>query len=1106
MPERPIPPVRLGLMAPLSGLVALYGTEISHAGRIACDEINAAGGVLGQPLELLLEDDGSLPETAVPAAERLLEQGCVALVGNLLSNSRIAVASKVSEPQQVPYLNFSFYEGSIHHRYFFHFAALPNQQIERMIPCMADLAGPKMFFAGSNYEWPRGSIDAGMRAIRALGGEVVGEEYLPIGSAQVDALIDRVQRSGADVFVPYFAGEDQVRLLTAFTRRGLKSHMAVVMGHFDEAMAAHLPPEVREGFYSCNTYFMTLETPANQRYLSALASLPDVNTLHPDGSGVLTNFGEGTYLCVHAFAQAANRAGSLNSAALVEALEQTELEVPQGIVRMDPTTHHAAVNAYLARCDFEGRFEIVERFGQLPPKIPERYRQAAKDALREDASGAPSAFTGRPNERPLLRAAEHATSQILAIADVAVLAASAEGTIIEANRRASELFGYPAHELVGLAVRELVPPPMRGRHAKLMHSFLRSAQSERRMGERAEVYGYRKDGSQFPAEVSISKFRADDDWIMVTTLRDVTERRIAEQELTWRATHDLLTGLPNRALIQERLDNALERSRRQGHGVALLFIDLDGFKLINDTHGHATGDELLKAIAQKLLDHVRPGDSVARLGGDEFVILCEHVDKPATAASLADRLNDLLREPLDLPAQRLFATASIGLALGHGTTHSAAEMLRDADAAMYTAKEQGRDGWRLFSEELHDQARRRLDIANGLRQALERDEFGLRFQPIVHPESQRIDGAELLLRWHPASGEVSPAHFVPIAEMNGSIVPIGKWVFRQACLAEARWRELLGEASSPYISVNLSARQLNDSDIADTFQSILEETGACPTQLVLELTETALMNDVAGNLKQLRKLADLGLRMAVDDFGTGYSSLAQLLRLPVDTLKIDREFVDGLDKRDDSRAIVTAVCGMVRAMKLKAVAEGVETASQLGFLRDLGCDAVQGFHLYRPLTADALTDALANDRPGGRPATSDDLYAALYVSKAAHPMDDAALDALLDKARPSNRAQGITGFLLYREGSFMQLIEGSRPRIRRLLQRIDEDPRHRDIRIVFEGPVDQRLFKDWSMGFHRMQANRSSDDFERWRARTLGFLEMASDGRLCYDLMAAFAH
>ena len=376
----------------MTGLVGIYGVEISNAARIVCDEINASGGLLGRPLELFIEDDGSLPQTAVPAALRLVEEHhCVAMIGNLLSNSRIAVASQVAEPKRIPYLNFSFYEGSISGRYFFHFAALPNQQIDKMIPYMAKHHGPKMFFAGNNYEWPRGSIDAAKRSLKNLGGDIIGEEYLPIGasSVEIDELLGQVARSGADVFVPYFAGSDQITLLTRFTEMGLKKRMAVVMGHYDEVMVSRLPAQVREGFYSSNTYFMSVDTQENKRYLERLSRLPGIDGVWPHGNGLQSNFGEGTYLCVHAFAKAVEAAGTTEAEALVDALEHVRQLVPQGEVEMDAETHHAHVNTYLSRCNADGTFTIVERFGRMAPVIPERYREQALGAKLHESPMTP---------------------------------------------------------------------------------------------------------------------------------------------------------------------------------------------------------------------------------------------------------------------------------------------------------------------------------------------------------------------------------------------------------------------------------------------------------------------------------------------------------------------------------------------------------------------------------------------------------------------------------------------------------------------------------------------------------------------------------------------
>lgn len=963
--------IRLGLMPPLTGLVEIYGPEIVWAARIACDEINEAGGVLGRPLELVIEDDGSLPPTAVPAAKRLIdEQGCVAIIGNLLSNSRIAVAEQVAEPRRIPYLNFSFYEGSISSRYFFHFAALPNQQIDKMIPYMALHFGLKMFFAGNNYEWPRGSIDAAKLALHQLNGEVVGEEYLPIGvdPKNIDALLDEVARSGADVFVPYFAGNDQITLLTRFTEMGLKKRMAVVMGHYDEMMVSRLPPQVREGFYSSNTYFMSLDTEENRRYLQHLAQLPGIDGIWPNGNGMLTNFGEGTYVCVRAFAKAVEAAGTTASEALVHALEQVCITAPQGLVEMDAMSHHARVNTYLARCNAYGSFDIVESFGRNPPRIPDRYLNRAQGARMLELNPPPGISAKLAGERDTEKHQGNTSKRILSLADVAILATDTQGVITESNRCVSKMFGYSEEELTGMSIYLLLPPHLRPMHAEQVRFFIESEETERSMSLQHELMGYRKDGSFFPREASIAKFRSDtNDWLLVVTIHDITERTKAEQELIRRATHDPLTGLPNRALIRERLKTVLQRSRRTGLNLALLFIDLDGFKLINDTHGHDTGDQILKAVAERLLEQIRPGDTVARLAGDEFVVLCEQVEQPAVMTALAERLNDSLRQRYFVDGVPLFMSASIGIAIGNGRTHSADDLLRYADTAMYAVKEKGRDGWQFFSEDLHQQAKQRMTIINGLRTAIERNEFSSHFQPIVAAENGRIVGAELLLRWKTPEGWNSPAVFIPIAEMTGAIVPIGAWVFHQACRAEVDWRRRWGN-NAPYVSVNVSARQLNEEAVVDNFAATLRTTGADPARLLLEITESALMADIETNLRVLRRLADLGLRVAVDDFGTGYSSLAQLTRLPVDVLKIDRAFVDGIDKSPENRSIVRAVIGLGRALDMKLVAEGVETVDQWHALCDYGCDFIQGYYFHKPLEEQMFIEVVERESRDDVPA------------------------------------------------------------------------------------------------------------------------------------------
>ncbi|MDH5594006.1 MAG: ABC transporter substrate-binding protein, partial [Gammaproteobacteria bacterium] len=965
-------------MPPLTGLAELYGPEISRAGKVACDEINEQGGILGHKLELIIEDDGSLPETAVPAAKKLIEDhGCVAIIGNLLSNSRISVANHVADKFRIPFLNFSFYEGSISSRYFFHFAALPNQQIEMMIPYMAERFGPKMFFAGNNYEWPRGSIDACKKSLLNLGGEIVGEEYFEIGTDNFDDLLTQVGNSGADVFVPYAAGNDQIKLLNSFTERGLKKRMAVVMGHYDEVMMMALSPEVREGFFSSNTYFMSIDSDENRKVLSRMEKYPDVTGIWPNGNGALTNFGEGTYLCVHAFAKAANLAGSLDSEVLLEALENIEVKGPQGTVIMDSETHHAAVNSYLSECQRDGTFKIIKSFGRIKGEIPSRYKGDfdnkeikteinnyqsneikgrelvgvvektdehrfeviksfsgfGQEILTEAAmlelmaliqsQGKILEISGNKREEvklipvmplehlefdviavPLLNkglctnfaiyietnsAGEKTngyldktrnmvslvssdnnlgelSDAILAMADSAIIAANKNGIIIQANNMASQLFGYTKEEMVGLEIHLLLPPHIREQHKMYYNNFVESELISMSMGEKNGITGYRKDGSFFPAESNIAKIQGNDDVILVVTLRDITKHKQEEEKLLWKATHDPLTSLPNRALIKDRLTNALARSKRTGLMVALMFIDLDQFKLINDSCGHEAGDHLLIDIASRLVEVVRPGDTVARFGGDEFIILCDQISEEDDLKHLIERIIENVKQPVDIDGSVFYPTVSIGIAGGNGNEVTGEQLLQNADTAMYIAKEQGRDGWKIYDNEIGENTRLHVRIASGLRKAVENNELEAYYQPIVDTNTLEIIGSEALLRWNHEGEMISPAQFIPVAEMTGSIVELGFWVFEEACRQQAILRNYFTDEEMPYISVNLSARQLVQHNLIERFEEIIKKYNASTRHLVIEVTESTLMINIDRSLELLQKMGEIGLSLAIDDF------------------------------------------------------------------------------------------------------------------------------------------------------------------------------------------------------------------------------------------------
>ncbi len=457
--------------------------------------------------------------------------------------------------------------------------------------------------------------------------------------------------------------------------------------------------------------------------------------------------------------------------------------------------------------------------------------------------------------------------------------------------------------------------------------------------------------------------------LLVTALVEVLRRRrryaldlvsertevLAQQqtELAHQALHDALTGLPNRALVAERLKQSLARSALTGSEVAVLFVDLDRFKFINDSRGHAAGDELLVTVAERLRRVVRSSDVVARFGGDEFVVVCEDQAASFEASLVAGRITDALREPVIVAGQEIFLSASVGIAVADGAG-SPENLLRDADAAMYRAKEKGRARCEFFDATMRTEAIEHLETQSALHRAIERDELRVVYQPVVDLGSGAVTGVEALVRWeHPQHGLIQPASFVPLAEETGLIVPIGAWMLEQSSAQLARWRAR-SWGRTLTLNVNLSARQLRQPDLIPTLMSALLETGTEPEAVCLELTETTFMEDAGIHRETLAGIRELGVGLAIDDFGTGYSSLTYLKRLPVSVVKIDQAFVRGLGQDAADTAIVKSVIDLAHALGLVVVAEGVETAEQVTHLRSLGCDQAQGYFFARPQPAEEL--------------------------------------------------------------------------------------------------------------------------------------------------------
>jgi diguanylate cyclase (GGDEF)-like protein/PAS domain S-box-containing protein len=445
-------------------------------------------------------------------------------------------------------------------------------------------------------------------------------------------------------------------------------------------------------------------------------------------------------------------------------------------------------------------------------------------------------------------------------------------------------------------------------------------------------------------------------------LADAFERHAANEALRHRVLHDPLTGLPNRLSFVDVLGAALSRSAVSGSPVGVLFLDLDNFKLINDSLGHHAGDELLRAVAPRLRSHLRPGDIVARFGGDEFGILVDRLADEAEAMAIAKRIAGAFAEPYPMDGVDHFVTGSVGIAVAHPSAREPVEaemLIRDADAAMYRAKERGRARCELFDAEMRAGALQRLEVERELRLALEREELEVHYQPMVALRSGEIVGLEALVRWrHPARGLLDPGQFVEIAEDSGLIEPIGRWVQENACRDALGWHQLRPDERPLDVSVNLSARQVTSPDLAESIGEILAATGLDPVHLRLEITESALVEESALAMGSLEALSDLGVGLVLDDFGTGYSSLAYLNRFPFDGLKIDRSFVEALGVEQERTAIVQAIIGMARALSLDVIAEGVENEAQLSELSRLGCDYAQGHLFSRALPAEGIAALL----------------------------------------------------------------------------------------------------------------------------------------------------
>ena len=566
-------------------------------------------------------------------------------------------------------------------------------------------------------------------------------------------------------------------------------------------------------------------------------------------------------------------------------------------------------------------------------------------------------MTGRRQIEEALRVSERRYRALFERNLAGVYRSTIEGRLLDCNESFARIFGYASREE---ALRQAAwdfyvkPEDREAALAKLV---------ERQSLTNYELCLRRKDGSLVWVLQNENLVEGPDGRLSVIegTTIDISERKQAEEQVKHLAFHDPLTNLPNRLLFNDRLTLAVAQAHRHNQRLAVLFLDLDRFKVINDSLGHSIGDELLRQVAERIQEYVREGDTVARLGGDEFTLLVPGISAEEDAAKIARKICEAIHDPFWIDGRELFVTTSVGVSVYPSDGHDGETLVRNADSAMYRAKDQGRDNYQLYTPAMNAKAVERLSLESRLRQAVANDEFELHFQPFIDLRTAEVLGAEALIRWrHPELGLIPPMDFIPIAELSGLIVPIGEWVLRTACAEARKWHKKGFPRLT--VSVNLSSRQFQQTDLLSQVTRALDETGLEADKLDLEITESNAMHNAEHSINTLRGLKKQGVRISMDDFGTGYSSLNYLKRFPIDRIKLDQSFVRDLPTDKDDAAIAMAVIAMGRSLELIVIAEGVETEEQLAFLKGHECDQLQGFLLSRPLPPEAFDRFLDDSR------------------------------------------------------------------------------------------------------------------------------------------------
>ncbi len=772
------------------------------------------------------------------------------------------------------------------------------------------------------------------------------------------------------VAVVLFSAAITVLMTALQLRQERQRSMAGIERQLEQVAAVHLP-SLSQSLWATNTNEIQLQ-------LEGMTREPNIvyAAIHENGrpsaqagSRDAANLVERRFPVRHEYRGELRELGTLRVAISLDNIERELRQEAIGVLASNALRiflvaififllFHRLVTRHLA--NIAEQMGAADPTSQLLPLKLTRRRGLSPDELDVLVKSANDMQSKASAALNALRDSEERVRLLLDSTAEAIYGVDTQGVCTFANPACVRMLGYVSEaDLAGRHIHGLTHHSHAdGRPFPVKECTIHIAATEGRPGHSRDEVFWRADGSSFPVEYWAHPIRKAEKLVgAVVTFMDISEEKRAEAELHRLAYYDTLTGLPNRVLFNDRLHHALANARRHNRFVALMLLDLDHFKRINDTMGHEAGDSLLREIGWRLQQGVREGDTVSRLGGDEFALVFPDIGEIQHVVQLAQNVRSQFATPVTINGREIFCEASIGVALYPADTEDADSLLRFADSAMYHAKESGRNNFQFYSSEMTASVQARLQLETDLRRALEKNEFFLNYQPQVDAQNRRVTGIEALLRWRDAAGKpVSPARFIPLAEDTGLIVPIGKWVLETACMQLKRWHD--AGHGGLIVSVNVASRQFRDPQFPDMVRQAIAAACIPPQSLELEITESILLEHSDDTLHTLYELKTIGVTLAIDDFGTGYSSLGYLKRFPIDRLKIDQSFVRDIVSDAEDLAIVRAVIVMARALHLGVIAEGVETGAQLALLLREGCHDCQGYYFSRPLDADAFTQWL----------------------------------------------------------------------------------------------------------------------------------------------------